>query len=257
MTHALHQSGIIDGIPGGIDAAMRAQDKLVGKDLRRLAEPERGPVQRLNHYPFRAGALDCIFGRDGGDGSAVLAHSSQSSLDERRGDKWARPVVNQDIIRRGRERLQPDQDGITPPRAAGRHGANGTPAMVLVQELAIIERVFCQHHDEIIDQPGFLEDADAVRQQRLVAKHGPGFVDALHALTAARGNNDGSHSFAPALAAHPALLPLGYFLAALPFGCAKIMRPATVCSTRVTVTSTVLFMCWRPPSTTIIVPSSR
>src|SRR5437667_10144700 len=40
-------------------------------------------------------------------------------------------------------------------------------------------------------------------------------------------------------------------------GWANIMRPATVCRTRVTVTSIVVFMYWRPFSTTIMVPSSR
>ena len=40
-------------------------------------------------------------------------------------------------------------------------------------------------------------------------------------------------------------------------GWAKIMRPATVCRTRVTVTSIVSPMCDLPFSTTIIVPSSR
>jgi hypothetical protein len=41
------------------------------------------------------------------------------------------------------------------------------------------------------------------------------------------------------------------------FGWAKIIRPATVCSTRVTVMSRHVFMCLRPFSTTIMVPSSR
>jgi hypothetical protein len=49
----------------------------------------------------------------------------------------------------------------------------------------------------------------------------------------------------------------GAILLADCFGCAKIIRPATVCSTRVTVTSMVLPMNDLPPSTTIIVPSSR
>ena len=40
-------------------------------------------------------------------------------------------------------------------------------------------------------------------------------------------------------------------------GWAKIIRPATVWSTRVTATSRSLSMCRAPPSTTIIVPSSR
>lgn len=38
---------------------------------------------------------------------------------------------------------------------------------------------------------------------------------------------------------------------------AKIMRPAAVCNTEVTSTPTVCPICFRPPSTTIIVPSSR
>ena len=40
-------------------------------------------------------------------------------------------------------------------------------------------------------------------------------------------------------------------------GLAKIMRPAEVCSTLVTVTLIVWLIYWRPFSTTIIVPSSR
>lgn len=41
------------------------------------------------------------------------------------------------------------------------------------------------------------------------------------------------------------------------FGWAKIIRPATVWSTRVTTMSRLLFMCLRPFSTTIMVPSSK
>ena len=40
-------------------------------------------------------------------------------------------------------------------------------------------------------------------------------------------------------------------------GCAKIIRPATVWSTRVTLIESSLSMYLLPPSTTIIVPSSR
>ena len=40
-------------------------------------------------------------------------------------------------------------------------------------------------------------------------------------------------------------------------GMPKIMRPALVCNTLVTAIRTIVLACSRPPSTTIIVPSSR
>lgn len=43
----------------------------------------------------------------------------------------------------------------------------------------------------------------------------------------------------------------------MPFGLAKIMRPAAVCNTEVTNTPMVSPICFLPLSTTIIVPSSR
>ncbi|MDF2635645.1 MAG: hypothetical protein K0R78_2519 [Pelosinus sp.] len=50
---------------------------------------------------------------------------------------------------------------------------------------------------------------------------------------------------------------IAYAPFSMPFGFAKIIRPAAVCNTEVTNTPMVSPMCFLPLSTTIIVPSSR
>src|SRR5690606_31987895 len=62
----------------------------------------------------------------------------------------------------------------------------------------------------------------------------------------------------PAVPAGPPRPPApAYSARSMGLGLAKIMRPAAVCSTLVTMTPTDSPMKRRPPSTTIMVPSSR
>ena len=91
------------------------------------------------------------------------------------------------------------------------------------------------------------EDVEAPAPGRPAPDIGPQLV-AAHAPATAGGDEDGG-----VWRAHPR--SIGPQSASR--GCAKIIRPATVWRTRVTLTGTSRSMKRTPPSTTIIVPSSR
>src|SRR5579884_2987304 len=87
------------------------------------------------------------------------------------------------------------------------------------------------------------ESSQRVTDDRFPAKVRPHLVSAAHPLARSRGDHDQADA--------------GCHVFPLPFGCAKIIRPATVWSTRVTVTGISFWRYGLPFSTTIMVPSSR
>ena len=101
------------------------------------------------------------------------------------------------------------------------------------------------HHDHPTDLRRSSKGGQRPGQQRATSDVDAELVRAGHPGRTAGGDHDGIGPEDPQWRAQSMR------------GWAKIIRPATVCRTRVTDTSTSRSMCRAPPSTTIMVPSSR
>ena len=106
------------------------------------------------------------------------------------------------------------------------------------------------HHGDRLDLIDLLEGRERVVDEGATVQHHQRLGGRRSEPLAAPGRrndgrrpNPGVHRVAPSFSSA--------------FGRAKIIRPATVCRTLVTTVSRVSPMCRFPPSTTIIVPSSR
>src|SRR5579859_4826411 len=161
------------------------------------------------------------------------------------------------ILRKPGKRIKPGADGVLAARSAGDNGRNFAPAFIVTERGRLCQALCTEHQDKRVYQRRAFKYVDGACQGHASGQRRPELIPPLHAAACAGSHDNGGRFILHGYLSFEGGGNNGLFPLFPCLGWAKIMRPATVCSTRVTVTSTVMPIYCRPPSTTIIVPSSR
>ena len=230
---------------------MGFREKVPPEGLGRLDEPEPFPVKRGLH-PGLAHALHRLSHGETATGCTSDRRRGQDALDQGRHDEGPDRVVDQDPLALGRGGLEPEPHRLLPIGAARHHAGELRHRETPEERLRPLDPVAGHRQHDPGDGAGTSEYAQRVDQQghpangQVLLGHPGAHADTSsprrHDSDGPRPALDGSHHWSDSAGGT---------------GRAKIIRPAVVCSTLVTVTSTLWPMSFRPWSTTTMVPSSR
>jgi len=195
---------------------VRADEKVVAKDLRRLDGDEARAIQRARDGALLIDLFDRVGQRQDGNGSPRLAGRFEGARDHARPHERAAAVVHGNPVA-GVQRREPALDGVLAPRAPGADGDHfgeaflgdeGPPPLQVrpgddehdaIDRFAALEggdgapplqvRPGDDEHDAI-DRFAALEGGDGVRQQRPAGDDRKELVGAAHAHPGAGGDDN-------------------------------------------------------------------
>ena len=192
------------------------------------------------------GDLDRVLLGNGDDRRALGAHDVDQLLDGIAPDERARCVMDEHDIRLLGDERKPVADGVLPLRSALDDAPRGEPLDASEKARHGLDLIRADGDDELADVRHFGKREQRAQEHRLTGEGQKNFVQPdLHPMRLPRRRENHTN--------HVSSFQRRCQRVTL----AKIMRPAAVWSADVTSTETISFMQRNPPSTTIIVPSSR
>ena len=247
-TDALHKARIV--CPEKtilICPTIRLAQDLLAKPLRGLHLPQRTARRRRYDNIVLRGNLDRILLGYGDNRRPLRACHADELLNRLTADQRTRRIVHEYNVCFLRDNGKSVTDRVLPLGAALNHLPRSKPLHTAEKPLHRIDLIRSDGNDQFTDLGHLGKREQRPQEHRFARERQKDLIQPrIHPMCLPRRREDNTNHIFPSCA------PCDYRVSF-----AKIMRPAAVCSAEVTSTDTTSFMQRNPPSTTIIVPSSR